>query len=697
MSQRRQIILAEIYISLKEAAQLEGVKYNTLVQKINRNADDYIVKTEPSENGGKDKTLVLLSTLSTKAIRAYQTKQSLEIRSFIENESKDSDDEAWYVGLDLNWYIHNYAKKFYQMVELSKRIEEYLQYDGSDKTNFTNEFAARLGMSGRNFRRKVDKYLEGKAWAIELNELDGKNYDFYKVLALCSPPRKMGNISLTDEMKACIENIWFDDMFAANHRKQKKAYEIFQDIAEKKKWAYVPSYQTVNRYINTLNKDYANERFLADQGMREFKRKKMLKRRRNTGMLRVMELVQGDAHTFDCWVKLERENGYVTAIKPYLVGLIDVKSRCLVGWAICEIPNSQVIKQAMLNMMYPKKNNPIEGVPRILLIDNGKDWTSKALTGRPRTERFSLDGEIKGFYKSIGIEDDMRSLPYQAWSKGQIERFFETLCDDFTSRFDSYTGTLTGSKTIGKIKKDIKKMLKNDELYTIEEFADLFDNWLNEEYHTDTHRGLKEQKEKMPIPIEVFKNAERYYKAAPPYDFAIMQLMKCEERTVYSVGISLFKRCYQNEALGQFEGQKVDVRYDPYDIRKIHVYKKDGTKICEAEYFEGLNPIADKDDEVLLQHIKEQKRQIKNTKARLKNLQTPYDERIGIVDDRKVLLPELTGQIQKVISLPDDKQYRDEVKQNAKSKEQEVNEFYNRQAEKALAAIRKFEKAEGEY
>lgn len=686
--------MADIYIPLDEAAQLEGIKYHALFQRVSRNPEYYKTKNEPSINGGRDRVLILLSSLSTKAVRAYQMKQEAGIRKTIEDvESRDAD-EAWYVGIDYSWYLHNYKDKFYQAVEFTKHIEEYLEYQGTDKTEYTEVFASRLGMSGRNFRRKVDKYLEGMRWALDMQEQDGKNYEFYKILALCPPPRKTGHVSLTEEMKATIENIWFDKMFAANHRKQTKLYSIFRSRGEEKGWAYIPSYPTVNRYINELNEKYSNERFLADQGEREFKRSKMMKRKRNTGILQVMELVQGDAHTFDCWVKIVRANGSCTAIKPYVVGLIDTKSRCLVGWAICELPNSQVIKKAIMHMMYPKKSNPIEGVPRILLIDNGKDFTSYALTGRARTERFSIDAETKGFYKSVGIEDDKRSLPYQAWTKAQIERFFETLCDDFTSSFDSYTGTLTGSKTIGKVKKDIKGMLAADQLLSIESFAAEFDKWLNEVYHLRKHRGLKEQKEVNPIPIEVYQNADRYYKPAPPMDYTQMLLMKYEERLVTTVGFSMFSRNFQHQDLAMYIGKRVVVRYNPENLDMAYVYSLEGKKICEVESFEGLHPLAEQDDEVLSSHLRDQKRQIRITKDTMKFLQTPYEERIGVTEPRKVILPELTNETPAATTLPDDRQYREEVKQRKNSKEQK-SDYLSKQGAKAAAVLELLEKVEG--
>lgn len=695
--------MSESFVTLEVAATLEGISYNTFIVKKNRNTEQYTIKTEKPENGGKDRVLVSVSSLSTKAIKTYQLKQDLKVKNFIDDvESSDGDeDEAWYVGVDINQYMKKYSEKFYKRVEMANLIKEYLSYKGDKKTKYAEEFArGKLGMCGRNFKRKVDKYLEGCAWAIEMSEIDGKNYDFYKILALCPAPRKRNHIVLTEEMKAVIENIWFDKGFAANHRKQTKLYAIFQKYAEAKGWILIPSYPTVNRYINELMGKFTNEHFLADQGMRELKRNKMIKRKRNTAMLKVMELVQGDAHTFDCWVKITRPNGHVTAIKPYLVALIDTRSRCLVGWAICEVPNSDVIKQMLMHMMYPKTSNPIDGVPRILLIDNGKDWTSHTLTGRNRTERVSLDGEIKGFYKSIGIEDDMRSLPYQAWTKAQIERFFGTVCGDFTSSFDSYTGTLTGSKTIGKIKKDIKGMLLKDELLSIEDFAAEFDTWLNEEYHTRVHGGLKDQKESNPRPINVYMEAERYYKAAPQIEYTRVLLMNYEERTVYSVGIKMGNNYYHNEALGRYIDKKVDVRFNSSDPDILHVYdKEDGSKICEAILEKGLNPLAEKNDAELVEHMQEQHRQTRNIKQGLLYLQTSYEERQNVEtnskkasqvvpkSERKIILPRLSGEKPKVVSIPDDKQYRDEIKAKKSKAKADCNEFFDKQYEKAMAKL----------
>ena len=52
------------YVSLEEAAELEGIKYNTLVQRIRRNTSSYDTKAETRDSGGKEMTLVAVNSLS---------------------------------------------------------------------------------------------------------------------------------------------------------------------------------------------------------------------------------------------------------------------------------------------------------------------------------------------------------------------------------------------------------------------------------------------------------------------------------------------------------------------------------------------------------------------------------------------------------------------------------------------------------
>ena len=128
-----------------------------------------------------------------------------------------------------------------------------------------------------------------------------------------------------------------------------------------------------------------------------------------------MQIVMGDEHTFDCWVSYKQPNGKVIAIKPHLAAWVDMRSRVIMGDVLCKDANSDILKQSLLKMIYSEPG----GVPEYLYIDNGKDYTAKTMTGRDRNDRSGLnfDNETQGFYKSIGIKDDHRALPYEPWSK----------------------------------------------------------------------------------------------------------------------------------------------------------------------------------------------------------------------------------------------------------------------------------------
>ena len=97
---------------------------------------------------------------------------------------------------------------------------------------------------------------------------------------------------------------------------------------------------------------------------------------------------------------------------------------------MCKDANSDILKQSLLKLLYKDAGS----VPQYIYIDNGKDYTARNMTGYARNDRqrMEFDDTTKGFYKSIGIEDYHRALPYYAWTKGQIERFFGTVCNKFT-------------------------------------------------------------------------------------------------------------------------------------------------------------------------------------------------------------------------------------------------------------------------
>lgn len=157
-------------------------------------------------------------------------------------------------------------------------------------------------------------------------------------------------------------------------------YERFELEAERREWEEYPSIKTVARYIKFLmgQRGAESARFLAANGTREWKNKRMMKGKRDATSLQVMEYVVGDEHTFDFWVQWTAPNGKIKAVRPKLVAWLDMRSRAIIGDVACVNANSQTLKESLVKMIY---SNP-GGVPHILHVDNGKDYTAEVMTGR---------------------------------------------------------------------------------------------------------------------------------------------------------------------------------------------------------------------------------------------------------------------------------------------------------------------------
>ena len=317
--------MPDVFITLEEAAAFESVSYKTLTQRIYRNPQQYKTKSQAREGGGKDQVLISTSSLSAKARKAWRAAQKVEGSEVI-IDKRAQEAVPWYVTADLNQYTEANKKRFYEAVELAARVQDFIDYDGSDRTGYAERYALGLGISPQSLYRYMKNVLEANAWALKLEKEDGKSRDYFRALALCRKPKETGTFpSLTDEQKAIIENIWFDKRFAANLGTIEMLYERFELEAERREWEEYPSIKTVARYIKFLmgQRGAESARFLAANGTREWKNKRMMKGKRDATSLQVMEYVVGDEHTFDFWVQWTAPNGKIKAVRPKLVAWLD--------------------------------------------------------------------------------------------------------------------------------------------------------------------------------------------------------------------------------------------------------------------------------------------------------------------------------------------------------------------------------------
>ncbi len=678
--------MQDVYITLEEAAAFEGIKYKTLAQRMARSSNQYKTKTQTRENGGKDQVLIAVSSLSAKARKAWRASQKVNGGDVIIDKRTEA--APWYVTADLNHYIEGHKKAYYEAVETAHVVQEFIDYAGPEtKADVAARTAVRLGISPQSLYRYQANVLEANAWALKLEREDGQNRDYFRALALCRKPKETDTFpSLTPEQRAIIENIWFDKEFSRNNPMITLLYEEFEKQAAARGWEDYPSVKTVGRYVNYLmNLPAAKSAlYLSARGTRAWENAMQVKGKRDATTLEVMEYVVADAHTFDVWVEYTAPNGKRKAIRPVLVAWMDMRSRRMLGCVMCEHSNTQTVKESFIKMCYETGT-----VPRHVHMDNGKDFANHETLGQNRHIR-SMDAELKGFYLSMGAEEWSRSLPFHPWDK-PIERAFGTFCLRYSRKFSAYTGTLTGSRTDGKVEKDISRMLERGELLTLDEFYEVFSKFLSEWYDIRQHRGLKDAGEQWTTPLALWENAPHYGKAAPPKEYAAMLLMKPGRAKVSQQGITRFKTLYTAPELAFYVGKWVNIRWDVEDVSRLYVYDKDGRKVCEA-YAAELLEFGTRVSQAALEELHKRKNHTKAAvREFLEERRTPPELRME--DSGTPVVGKLDFTIQsgrpKVISLPADKEYQSEAAaRSRKRKSGSGDEFLTSKAGTALARLK---------
>ncbi len=683
--------MEDVYIALQQAADLEGLKYRGMLARVQRTPEQYQIKRNSREIGGKAEIMVAVSSLSPKARRAWRAAQKADGRDAVIS-SRTTEARPWYVDADLNHYIDQNRRAYYEAVETANVVQRFIDYSGDEpRAAVAQRVAAGLGISPQSLYRCREKLLEASAWALRCAAEDGQNHDHFKVLALCRKPRAKETFpSLTAEQRAIIENIWFNNHFSENDPKYTLLYRGFIEIGQQRGWETFPSVKTVGRYVQYLmdRPGAASAHYLSAKGLQEWKNKKQVKCKRDTSTLEVMEYVVADAHTFDVWVQYAAPNGKVKAIRPVLVAWEDVRSRRILGMIVCEHSNTQIVKESFIKMVYEAGCVPLEAH-----MDNGKDFANHETLGQDRKLRAManslMDAEEKGFYLAMGVKKWSRSLPFQPWDK-PIERAFNTFCLQFSRKFKSYTGTLTASRTTSKIKKDIPRMLERGELLTIDEFMDALEAFRADWYDMHEHRGLKEAGEHYRTPRGVWDNEPHIQRPAPPRDYAAMLLMKPAQAKVTTQGITKFKTLYTADELAHYVDQTVGVRWDVDDVRRLYVYDKEGRKVCEACSAE-LMQFGERVSEAALEELHRRKnRQLSDVRAILEQYRTPPELRLDPSQPAAVgKLDLMIGHApkQKVVALPADKEYRSETV-SRKKKSTAGDEFLTEKAGAALERLR---------
>ncbi|MCO6436517.1 MAG: transposase family protein [Phycisphaerae bacterium] len=223
-------------------------------------------------------------------------------------------------------------------------------------------------------------------------------------------------------------------------------------LAGQEGWSWPASYSSTRRWL--AETDDLSTSCLMREGGSYWSRRYMRYAHMDYSRLPVGGLYMADHTRCDFWCWWGRRQ-----LRPWLTAVMDIRSRCVVGWHLGPEAHQDAILSALRTAFRDW------AVPRELKIDNGADFASKLITGLTKVERRSLDrkvaeGEIRYREDNVLCDDVLRwggitgelgidlkfALPFCPWAKGPVERWFGTFHAYSKALFATYCGRGSADK-----------------------------------------------------------------------------------------------------------------------------------------------------------------------------------------------------------------------------------------------------------
>ncbi len=371
-----------------------------------------------------------------------------------------------------------------------------------------------------------------------------------------------------------------------------------------------PSINTTRRFIGDLPENFKD---LHRKGAKYYQDKYEYHTLRDYTSLKSNAIWCSDHHQLNIYVKdRDGRKGF-----PWFTVWQDLASRKIVGyWLQVRAANSRTIAGAFRHAVLKA------GIPERTYVDNGKDYRSRFIGGgadRKRKNIIDLDMETKGIFMELGVQP-IYAWPYHPQSK-PTERFFRTLDEQFSKKFEGYRGHNVGNRP-----EKLQAHIKNGKVMDISELDELLLIYINERYNLAPHKGDGMERRSPNLAWQDKLGTQRALENPAVLDLLMMPI---EQKKVGRLGINLFGGQYYAQGLFWWKGKEVDVRYDPHDLSKILVFERNGKKICEAVNQERMSWNPSKEDIEKIQKIR------KDEKKALKDVYRFAREKVELPDIRK--------------------------------------------------------------
>ena len=339
---------------------------------------------------------------------------------------------------------------------------------------------------------------------------------------------------LPDDLVALIEGMGLKKPRASAatiHRRINK-------VANAQGWE-IPSYSTVYAILADLNPAMVT---LAHEGAAAFRnRYEIIHRHRAEGSNAIW---QADHTMLDLLIVDEKGK----TVRPWLTTVMDDYSRAVAGTSVflgapSTLNTSLALRQAIWRKADPSW--PICGIPDVLYVDHGSDFTSD-----------HLDQVAAGLHFRI-----VYSAVARPQGRGKIERLFGTLNSELLPELP---GHLMHGKPVTPPQLSVTELDRAITAYIVNT------------YQVRVHNQTKK------TPLEAWLG-NGFLPRLPETleDRDLLLVMHAEPRTVRRDGIRFQGLRYMHPTMAAYVGDSVTIRYDPRDLSEIRVFVRNEF-LCRA-------------------------------------------------------------------------------------------------------------------
>jgi putative transposase len=300
-----------------------------------------------------------------------------------------------------------------------------------------------------------------------------------------------------------------------------------------------PSYGSVYGIVRQLSPAMVT---LAQDGLAAFRdRYELLYRHRAEGPNAIW---QADHTLLD--VLVLDANG--AAVRPWLTIIMDDYSRVVAGYTpFLEAPTTRQTALALRQAMWRKQQAawPVCGIPDVLYVDHGSDFTSTHL------EQVAADLHFQLVFSSVG----------RPQGRGKVERLFGTLNTECLA-------ALPGSLRQGHPTTPPRLSLSELDATVGDYFLGLYNNRPHHETGLVPSQAWLGQGwlPRMPNSLE---------------ELDLLLVMVATSRMVRRDGVHFQGLRYMDPTLAAYVGESVTIRYDPRDLAEIRVFHRNRF-LCRA-------------------------------------------------------------------------------------------------------------------